>query len=90
MINCEINLNLACVVADFTSDGKFKITNTKLYVPVVTLSTQGNAKLLERLKSIFKRTVNCSQLDKILDKNINGNTKPIFRLLNWSSVSVSK
>ena len=59
--NCEINLNLACVVADFTSDGKFKITNTKLYVPVVTLSTQGNAKLLERLKSIFKRTVNCDK-----------------------------
>ena len=37
---------------------KFKVTNTKLYVPVGTLSTQVNAKLLEQLKSCFKRTVN--------------------------------
>ena len=36
----------------------FSINDTKLYVPVVTLSTQDNAKLLEQLKSVFKRTVN--------------------------------
>ena len=36
----------------------FAITDTKLYVPVVTLSTQDNAKLLEQLKSGFKRTIN--------------------------------
>ena len=36
----------------------FTITDTKLYVPAVTLSTQDNAKLLEQLKSVFKRTVN--------------------------------
>ena len=30
----------------------------KLYVPVVTLSTQDNAKLFEHLKSGFKRTIN--------------------------------
>ena len=36
----------------------FSITDTKLYVPVVTLSTQENAKLLEQLKSGFKRTIN--------------------------------
>ena len=38
--------------------GRFAITDTKLYVPVVTLSTQNNAKLLEQLKSGFKRTIN--------------------------------
>ena len=32
----------------------FSITDTKLYVPVVTLSTQDNEKLLEQLKSGFK------------------------------------
>ena len=37
---------------------KFAITDRKLYVPVVTLSTQDNAKLLQQLKSGFKRTVN--------------------------------
>ena len=39
----------------------FTITDTKLYVPVETLSTQYNAKLLEQLKSGFKRTTNCNK-----------------------------
>ena len=34
------------------------ITYTKLYVPVVTLSTQDNKKLLLQLKSGFKKTIN--------------------------------
>ena len=37
---------------------KFKITNTNLYVPVVTLSTQENVKLLKQLESGVKRTIN--------------------------------
>ena len=36
----------------------FLITDTKYYVPVVILPTQDNAKLLEELKSGFKRTIN--------------------------------
>ena len=36
----------------------FSITDTKLYLPVVTLSTQDNAKLLQQLKSGFKRLIN--------------------------------
>ena len=36
----------------------FAITDTKLYVPVVTLSTQNNEKLLQQLKTGFKRTIN--------------------------------
>ena len=36
----------------------FSITDTKLYAPVVTLSTQGYTKLLEQLKSGFIRTFN--------------------------------
>ena len=34
----------------------FSITDTKLYVPVVTLSTQDNVELREQLKSGFRRT----------------------------------
>ena len=34
----------------------FQITDTKLYVPVVTLSKENDTKLLEQLKSGFKRT----------------------------------
>ena len=51
LINCEVNLILTgsrdCVITNSTGAGKFAITETKLYVPVVTLSTQGNAKLLQ-------------------------------------------
>ena len=36
----------------------FAITHTKRYVPFVTLSTQEYAKLLQQLKSGFKRTFN--------------------------------
>ena len=39
----------------------FEITETKLYVPVVTLSIQDNAKLLQQLKSGFKRTINYNE-----------------------------
>ena len=36
----------------------FSISGTKLYVPAITLLTQDYAKLLEQLKSGFKRTIN--------------------------------
>ena len=36
----------------------FTITDRKLYVPVVTLSTQDNVKLLKKLESGFKKTIN--------------------------------
>ena len=34
------------------------MTNAKRYVPAVSFSTQDNAKLLQQLKSGFKRTIN--------------------------------
>ena len=39
------------------SNAAFKITKTTFYAPVVTLSTKDNNKLLERLKTEFKRTI---------------------------------
>ena len=62
LINCEVNLILTwsstCVITNSIGAGRFAITNTKLYVPVITLSRQDNAKLLPQLKSCFKRVVN--------------------------------
>ena len=66
LINCEVELILTwssgCVI--IYTDGSnqaptFAITETNLYVPVVTLSTQDNAKLLPQLKSGSKRTISC-------------------------------
>ena len=60
-MNWEVNLNLTwsstCVITIFTKSGTFKITHTKLYIPVVTLSTSDNFKLLQQLKSGFKRVI---------------------------------
>ena len=60
----EINLDLywskkcVIVVGDVADEEEmFWISDTKLYVPIVILSTQDNAKLLEQLKSGFKRTI---------------------------------
>ena len=57
LINCEVNLILTwsttCVIVSTNvanQNATFAITGTKLYVPVVTLSTQRNAKLLQQLK----------------------------------------
>ena len=62
LINYEVNLILTWsrdfVITNSTGEGKFKITDAKLYVSVLTLSTQDNAKLLQQLKSGFKRTIN--------------------------------
>ena len=65
LINCKINLILTwsekCVIASNTAAAQattFAIAATRLYVPVVTLSIQDSAKLLQKLKSGFKRTIN--------------------------------
>ena len=44
-----------------TGAGRFAIIDTKLYVPVLTLSTQDKAKLLQQLKSGFNRIINCNK-----------------------------
>ena len=66
MINCEIEMILTRskngALADITpannlaTELEFQMIATKLYVPIVTLSTEIDRKLLEQLKSGFKRT----------------------------------
>ena len=91
LINCEVNLILTCskdcVITNSTGKRKFKITDTRLYVPVVTLSTQDNAKLLQQLKSGFKRTINWSKYQSNIktyaqDRNLNHLFEPRFQGVN--------
>ena len=65
----------------------FAITDTKLYVPVVTLSTQDKAKLLKQLKSGFKRVINWNKYlskPELLAQNPNLNhlVEPSFQGVN--------
>ena len=62
LINCEVNLILTwsstCVITNSNDAGAFAITDTKLYVSVVALSTKENTKFLQQLKSGYKRVIN--------------------------------
>ena len=51
------DVNLAVAAINNPTNATFKITDTKLYVPVVTLSTENDKKLLEQLRTGFKRTI---------------------------------
>ena len=91
LINCEINLILTwskdCVTTNSISAGKFAINDTKLYVPVVTLSTQDNAKLLQQLKSGFKRTINWNKYQSSIktyaqNRYLNHLVNPSFQGVN--------
>ena len=80
LINCEVKLDLtwssACVITDSTGAGIFETTDTNLYVPVVTLSIQENTKLLQQLKSGFKRVINWNKYlskPELLAQNTNLN-----------------
>ena len=53
--DAESNNNQPAIVA--RTGLEFQITYTKLYVSVVTLSSENDKNLLEQLKSRFKRTV---------------------------------
>ena len=94
MINCEVNLILTwsstCVIVSTNIANQvaaFEITNTKLYVAVVSLSTQENAKLLQQLKSGFKRVINWNKYlskPELLAQNPNLNhlVEPSFQGVN--------
>ena len=75
LINCEIKVQLKWSKDFFVVAGtvanqvpEFKIANTKLYAPVVTLSIQDDVKLPKQLESGFKRTINWN---KYLSKTLN-------------------
>ena len=91
LINCEVNLELTwskdCVITNSTGAGKFQITETNLYVPVVTLSTQDNAKLLQQLKCGFKRTINWNEYESSVktfaqNRYLNYSISPSFQGVN--------
>ena len=91
LINCEVNLILTwskdCVITNSEGEAKFAITDKKLYVPVITLSTQDNAKLLQQLKSGFKRIINWNKYESSIktyaqNRYLNDLINPSFQGLN--------
>ena len=94
LISGEVNLILTwsanCVIVSTNvanQNATFAITDTKLCVPVITLSQQGNAKLLQQLKSGFQRLINWNKYlskSELLAQNPNLNhlVEPSFQGVN--------
>ena len=91
LIICEVNLTLTwskdCVITHSTGEGKFAITETKLYVPVVTLSSKDNEKLLQQLKSGFKKTISWNKYESsiktfVQNRYLNCLINPSFQGVN--------
>ena len=65
LINCKIHFEFSwtknCVMFDIIEVATSKITNTKLYVPIATLSTKDNVNLTKQLNEGFKRPVYWNQ-----------------------------
>ena len=99
LTNCEVNListwseNCVIIYANVANQNPtFEITERKLYVPVVTLSTKDNARLLPQLKSGFKRAINWNKYlskPELLAQNSNLNhlVEPSFQGVNRRFVS---
>ena len=69
------------------TNATFKITDTKLYVPVVTLSTENDKKLLEQLRTGFKRTIKWNKYrsemtNQTKTNNLNYLIDPTFNKVN--------
>ena len=61
IINCKVYLELNwiedCILSSAGNSARFEITDTKLPVPIVTLSTKDSANLINQLNERFKRSV---------------------------------
>ena len=91
LINCKVELSLKwyerCLLTAATT-ATFKITDAKLYVPIVTLSAEDNAKLSKLLGEGFKRSIYWNKY-KVIDNRVveiaaNNEEKYIRELLDSS------
>ena len=77
----------AVAVINNPTNAKFKTTDTKLYVPVVTLSTENDKTLFEQLRTGFKRTIKWNKYwsemtNQTQNNNLNYLIDPTFTKVN--------
>ena len=109
LINCKVELSLMWIENCAQSGGEYidnagavvnagtaatlKITDAKLYVPVVPLSTEDSAKLAKQLSEGFKRPVYWNKYKVIPNKNevgTNDNLNYIRELIDSSYQGVKR
>ena len=84
LINCKIKLNLTwkkeCVLSTGVGEAVFIINDKKLYVPVVTLSKEGNKDFIEQRNKGFQRSIYWNEYKtKEINENADAN---VFKYIN--------
>ena len=84
LINCKIKLNLTwkkeCVLSTDAGDAIFIINDTKMYIPVVTLSKEDNKDFIEQQNKGFQRSIYWNEYKtKELTENADAN---VFKYIN--------
>ena len=84
LINCKIKLNLTwkkeCVLSTGAGEAVFIINDTKLYVPVVTLSKEDNKDFIEQQNKGFQRSIYWNEYKtKEINEDANAN---VFKYIN--------
>ena len=97
LVNCKVDLEITwikdCVISsNNAADGNvsFKITDTKLYAPIVTLSTKDNTNLTKQLNDGFKRTVYWNEYKAIDDSTAAAAADPYTKTLDASFQGVNR
>ena len=79
LINCKIKLNLTwkkeCVLSTGTGEAVFIINDTKLHVPVVTLSKEDNKDFIKQQNKGFQRSIywneyKTKEINEVADGNV--------------------
>ena len=84
LINCKIKLNLTwkkeCVLSTDDGNAVFIINDTKMYVPVVTLSKEDKKDFIEQQNKGFQRSIYWNEYKtKEINENANAN---VFKYIN--------
>ena len=97
LINCKVELSLNWIercLLTVANTATFKITDAKLYVPIVTLSAEDNAKLSKLFSEGFERPVYWNKYkvisNKIVEIAANNEEKHIRKLLDSSYQGVKR
>ena len=98
LVNCKVDLELTwtkdCVISSANAAANtvisFKVTDTKLYVPIVTLLTKDNSNLTKQLNERFKRTVHWNEYKAVPDANATAAADPYTKTLDASFQGVNR
>ena len=98
LVNCKVDLELTwtkdCVICSDDAAANtvvsFKITDTKLYEPIVSLSIKDNNNLTKQLNEGFKRTLHWNEYKTIPDSRATATANPYIKTLDASFQGVNR